>query len=226
MSGGAFAEVCGVTARTARKWVALDDPLPRHKEGARYFIDPVAGAAWLEANGKLPELERMQSYLSAIGGPTRQPDNSTLPAHGVMPHPGEKEDERKPRKRSKNIFEVKAALAKLFDETMYDYMNSTGAARLAAQRNVASSGDVLRKFESSCLEVAVAQKLVIKMADVVHVIGNIMAQVKRDMLSLPPAVSADLAAMDEEGPIVALLTDKITDALRHLSGAIRKLGDG
>jgi len=239
----ALAKICGVSPRTVRNWLTADPPVPSIKRGNRHTFDPVAVKSWLTAHEKREALTRICAYLASLepvgAKPEKSEEDTRAEAYAqqlqrkaaqaareaARQAAREAQDEatRKVQGTTWNIFKVRDTTAKLYAQAVGMYIKAPPAEKLAHQRNVNAAADTLRKLELDCIAVAREMGAVMLVADAARIIGEASARVKHDLLAIPEAVSADLAGLDSEAAVAALLADRITDVLRHLADAIPKL---
>lgn len=248
-----IARICGVSERTLRLWVGPGHPRPfkRHRRGSRYYFDPGEFAAWLAENEKHDELARLNGYLAslrdeqpppprddvkrsidgfergqrrklakanreaqaALLGVATAASGSGQPKSGMDPaQPG-----------SWDIFSVRDNTAQMYTQAVRMFVGAPRGEKIAHAKNANAVADLLRKLELDCIEVAKQMRLVILVSDAEKLIGRICARVKHDLMNLPHACAADLADMSDAGQITAYLESRVTDALRHLSDALKVL---
>lgn len=122
-----------------------------------------------------------------------------------------------------DIFAVRDNTARMYTQAVRMFVGAPHGEKIAHQKNANACADLLRKLELDCIEVAKQMRIVILVSDAERLVGRICARVKHDLMNLPHASAADLAAMTDPAQITAYLDERVTDALRHLADGLKTM---
>lgn len=167
--------------------------------------------------------QAMASELGAADAPPQSdeappapPAADSRPAPPAAPSPA-------PQPASWDIFSVRDNTARMYTQAVRMFVGAPAGEKIAYQKNATAVADMLRKLELDCIEVAKQMRLVILVSDAERLVGRICARVKHDLMNLPHASAADLAAMTDPAAVTRYLDERVTDALRHLADGLKTM---
>jgi hypothetical protein len=206
-------DIVNCSEKSIKMWRKGNDSHYR-KEGRFYFYEPNEVLSFLIETDKEVYALRLQEWME---------ENKLT------------EDDEKPSGTSKNnqteetfdinvedlnLFGVKELIAKLLASAAQRLNNVSGSKVSFETNNVTKLADQLRKLELDAIEIDKKLKQVVLISDAKKWIGEVFTKVKTDLRSMGPSIADEIASVtgfDDPNRISNVISEKVNDALRHLS---------